>query len=82
MTVRDLPVHEYWRDMRGSNVWAVEIREGRVVRCCGPLSMGEAELNGELLDALVYSDEKAAWIRKHADRFRPWEPSHEVVWPT
>jgi hypothetical protein len=82
MNARDLPLREFWRDTKRPDVWAVEIREGKVVRCSGPLAIGMAELDGELLDSLDYSTEKAAWIRKHPDRFRPWGPSREVVWPT
>ena len=82
MTVRDLPLREYWRDTKRASVWAVEIQDGQVVRCCGPLSLGEAELDEELLDTLDYSKRRAAWIRSQADRFRPWEPSHEAISPT
>jgi hypothetical protein len=80
--MRELAVHQYWRDTKRDRVWAVELRGGEVVSCFGPLSLGEAEADGDLLDTLDYSPKKAAWIRKNSERFRPWEPSHDVVWPT
>ena len=80
--VPQLVIHEYWRDTRTDHVWAVEIEDGKLVACFGPLSLGEAQLDGELLDGLGYSTRRVSWLDTHRDRFRPWEPHREIIWPT
>ena len=82
MALLEPSVYEFWRDTKKDSVWAVEVRGGEVLTCSGPLSIGEAVIGGDLLDMLDYSTAKAAWLQKHRDRFRTWEPCEAVIWPT
>jgi hypothetical protein len=74
-------VREFWRDTkRHDEIWAVEICDGHVFRCCGPFT--EGEVDDDLLDTLDYSTARAAWIAERRDRFSKWEPPVSVIWPT
>jgi hypothetical protein len=36
--------HEFWRETETGEVWAVELEDGVVRRCCGPLHWSEITL--------------------------------------
>jgi hypothetical protein len=36
-----VPTHEFWREAETGEVWAVELEDGVVSRCCGPLHWSE-----------------------------------------
>jgi hypothetical protein len=37
--------HEFWRETETGEVWAVELEDGVVRRCCGPLHWSEITLS-------------------------------------
>lgn len=45
-------VFEFWRDRRNGEVWAIELRAGTVVGCCGPLR--HKEIDARYLHAFDY----------------------------
>jgi hypothetical protein len=63
--------YEYWRERETGHVWAVELSEGVVVGCCGPLH--PSELEERFLPTLDYSPERAAWTEAHRDAFDLFE---------
>ena len=64
--------HEFWRN-RSGGVWAVELVEGVVAGCCGPLDASEIE--DEFLPHLEYSAREAEWIEAHRTEFELFEPA-------
>lgn len=64
--------HEYWFEGATGGIWAVELRDGAVAGCYGPLLL--AEVDEDLLEAFDYSPGGAAWIEQHRDRFSPFVP--------
>ena len=72
---------EFWRDTRQKDeIWAVELCEGRVFRCCGPFT--EGEVDEDLLDSLDFSVTRAGWLEERRGRFEQWQPPVSVIWPT
>lgn len=59
--------HEFWRERRTGEAWAVELREGVVVGCCGPLD--HSEVDETFLETFDYSSDRAAWVEAHRDAF-------------
>lgn len=66
-----MKTYEFWRERRTGEVWAIELVEGAVVGCCGPLDHGD--LDQEFLGAFDYSSERAAWVEAHRDAFDLYE---------
>ena len=58
---------EYWRERETGEVWAVELLEGVVVGCCGPLD--PSELEEQFLKAFDYTAERATWVEANRDAF-------------
>lgn len=44
-----MKTYEFWRERRTGEVWAIELLEGAVVGCCGPLD--HSELDEKFLEA-------------------------------
>ncbi|HET7568466.1 MAG TPA: hypothetical protein VFJ91_10770 [Gaiellaceae bacterium] len=59
--------HEFWRERDTGHVWAVELREGIVIGCFGPLA--HAEVDDELLARFDYDRDDAEWVEAHRDEF-------------
>ncbi len=64
---------EFWQERSTGEVWAVELCEGVVTACCGPL--GISEIDERFLDALDYSTERAAWIEQRREEFGLYNPA-------
>jgi hypothetical protein len=62
-----MKTYEFWRERRTGEVWAIELLEGAVVGCCGPLDY--SELDEKFLEAFDYSADRAAWIEAHRGAF-------------
>lgn len=72
---------EFWRDTkRKDEIWAVELFEGKIFRCCGPFT--EGEVDDDMLDSLDFSVTRAAWLEERRERFQLWQPPVVVIWPT
>ncbi len=67
-----MKTHEFWRE-HGDGVWAVELEDGVVVRCRGPLHA--SEIDETLLADLEYSPDRAAWIDMNRASFDLLEPA-------
>ena len=59
--------HEFWRERATGQVWAIELRDGAVGGCCGPLD--RSELEEQFLRSFDYSPARAAWIEEHREEF-------------
>ncbi len=59
--------HEFWRERATGEVWAIELHEGVVSGCFGPLEHGDVD--DELLGRCVWDRERADWIERHRDEF-------------
>jgi hypothetical protein len=59
---------EYWIHRPSERVWAVQLREGRLLCAAGPLLATEADV--DILSYLDYSRQDLAWIEEHRDEFR------------
>jgi hypothetical protein len=62
---------EYWRERESGEVWAVELLDGVVAGCCGPL--GPGELDERFLATFDYAPERAAWTETHREAFDLFE---------
>ena len=62
--------HEYWLERATGAIWAVELEDGNVVACHGPLTAGEVD--DEVVDFLVYSPVGVTWIVQNRERFVPY----------
>ncbi|HVP74593.1 MAG TPA: hypothetical protein VMS63_01125 [Gaiellaceae bacterium] len=60
-------MQELWRDHVTGQVWAIELRDGLVTGCFGPLE--HADVNPEMLHRYDYSGDHAEWVEQHRDRF-------------
>jgi hypothetical protein len=58
-----MKTHEFCRERRTDEIWAIEFLEGVVVGCCGPLDHSEID------DAFDYSPDRTAWIEAHRGSF-------------
>jgi hypothetical protein len=64
--------HEFWRETTTGKVWAVELREGVVTGCCGPLTVGELE--DEFLAFFDYSSVDAAAVEASREEYDVYQP--------
>lgn len=62
-----MKTYEFWREPETGKVWAIELLEGAVVGCCGPLDRSEIE--ERFLPTFDYSPERAGWTEAHRDTF-------------
>lgn len=62
-----MKTYEFWRERGTGEIWAVELREGVVAGCCGPL--GHSEVDETFVEAFDYSSDRAAWVEAHRDAF-------------
>jgi len=70
MEPNPLKTYEYWRERATGHVWAIELVDGVVVGCCGPLDRDELE--ERFLPTLDYSGELAAWAESTREDFEPY----------
>ena len=68
-----MKTYEFWRERGTGEIWAVELLDGVVVGCCGPLTRSEVE--ERFLRTFDYSPARAAWVEAHRDAF----DLHDVV---
>jgi hypothetical protein len=59
--------HEFWRDRTTGEHWAVELTDGDVTACAGPLSLDD--VNMRYLPRLDYSKKDAAHMQRVRERF-------------
>ena len=59
--------YEFWRERATGSIWAVELLQGRVVGCCGPLA--RSEIDEQFLPTFDYSPERAASTEADRDVF-------------
>jgi hypothetical protein len=59
--------YEFWRRRETGEIWAVELAEGVVVGCCGPLH--SSDVDESFLPTFDYSHEDAAWVEEHRDAY-------------
>jgi hypothetical protein len=59
--------HEYWLEVDNGAIWAVELSDGVLVGCHGPLL--PADVDADLLDLLEYTMVGVPWIEANRDRF-------------
>ena len=64
--------HELWRERLTGEVWAIELREGMVTGCLGPLA--HEDVDHDLLDRYDYTGERADWIEQHRGEFDLYGP--------
>jgi hypothetical protein len=62
-----MKTYEFWRERGTGEVWAIELLEGAVVGCCGPLD--QSEIEEQFLPTFDYSPERAAWTEERRDLF-------------
>jgi hypothetical protein len=67
-----MKTYEFWRELETGEVWAVELVDGLVARCSGPLHHGE--LDRQFLEGLDYAATRAAWVEAHREAFELYEP--------
>jgi hypothetical protein len=60
--------HEYWRHSPSGEVWAVEIHDGQLAGCCGPIDADG--IDPQLLPNLPYDRRDVAWLQTHAVEFK------------
>ena len=60
--------HEFWRERATGRVYAVELVDGLVSGCCGPLDASEVE--DEFLPTFDYDPGRAAWLEGHREAFQ------------
>jgi hypothetical protein len=58
---------EFWRESKTGEIWAVELVDGVVVACCGPLE--HREVDERFLDAFDYWAAGADRIEAERDDF-------------
>jgi hypothetical protein len=59
--------HEFWRECSTGRVYAIELEDGVVTGCCGPLSRSEVE--DAFLEDFDYSSARAGWIERNREAF-------------
>ena len=67
-----MKAHEFWRE-HGDGVWAIELEDGRVIGCYGP--MDASEVDDALVDDLDFSRERAEWVDGHRGAFELFNPA-------
>jgi len=60
-------VYEYWQHRATGAVWAVKLRDGKVI---GAAEIGRADVSEEILPYLSYPPTDAAQLDKQRDDFR------------
>jgi hypothetical protein len=65
--------HEFWIERSTQAIWAVELHDGVVRACYGPLLLDDVE--DDLLETFDYSTGGAAWIEMNRDRFGTLKPA-------
>jgi hypothetical protein len=60
-------VYEYWQHRATGDVWAVELRDEKVI---GAVEIGRADVNEELLPYLSYQPTDASQLDKQRQDFR------------
>lgn len=62
---------EFWKHLRTGEIWAVEVHDGRVVACCGPVPRSQRLESVALLQRLAFAADGVPWV----ERERPyWMP--------
>lgn len=64
--------HEFWMERSTQAVWAIELHDGLVTACYGPLL--PEDVDEDLLGTFDYSPGGAAWIEMHRERFGTIKP--------
>ena len=64
--------HEFWIERSTQAVWAIELHDGVVTACYGPLLSEDVE--DDLLETFDYSPGGAAWIETNRERFGTIKP--------
>jgi hypothetical protein len=59
--------YEFWRERATGSIWAVELLQGVVVGCCGPLARSEIE--ERFLRTFDYGPARAAETEANRDAF-------------
>ncbi|MGZ4431307.1 MAG: hypothetical protein ACXVYV_06630 [Gaiellales bacterium] len=62
-----MTTHEFWRERATGHIWAVELDDGLVSACCGPL--GHDDVDERFLDAFEYSPQEAPAVERRRDEF-------------
>jgi hypothetical protein len=62
-----MKTYEFWRERATGETWAIELLDGVVLGCCGPLDHSEVEQ--QFLESFNYSPVRAAWVEGHRDAF-------------
>ena len=65
-------VRELWRERDTAEVWAIELRDGVVVGCYGPLH--HDEIVSAFLPSFKYKDDEAQRIEASRDAFDVIDP--------
>ncbi|HZO97971.1 MAG TPA: hypothetical protein VFB42_11410 [Gaiellaceae bacterium] len=65
--------HEFWRERRTGEIWAVELVDGVVVGCCGPLH--HKEVVASYLPTFEYAPAGADRIEAGRDGFDLVDPA-------
>lgn len=62
---------EFWKHLRTGEVWAVEVHDGRVVTCWGPVPRSQSLDSAALLHRIPLAADGIDWV----ERERPyWMP--------
>ena len=69
--------HEFWREKATGEVWAVELEDGTVVRCAGPIHW--SAISPFYLHSYDYSPAEAARLDKERDAFEPVDTARTLV---
>lgn len=59
--------HEFWRDTTTGHLWAVELQDGVIAGCCGPLDW--SEIDDRFLDSFDYTPSLVAWMEASREQF-------------
>jgi len=65
--------HEFWMERSTQAVWAIELHDGVVRACYGPLLPEDVE--EDLLETFDYTPGGAAWIEQNRERFVTIKPA-------
>lgn len=65
--------YEFWRERATGEIWAIQLSDGAVSGCCGPLQ--RSEVDESFLDALDYAPDRAGWVDAHRDAFDLCDPT-------
>lgn len=68
-----LKTYEFWRDRQDGKIWAVELADGIVVGCCGPLH--HKEVDEAFLHMFDYTPDGAGRIETGRNNFDMVDPA-------